>query len=214
MAERQRLVLQQWSPESLGPIILWDPWMFVQNLIFWQLTYVSFVMSYLPLCSTRWCWWWVFLPLGRASGRGITWSSIQRNSTDCWERRSCSLVWLSVRSPLFTPVIHIQRLWFTPDVKCLTRVNVCIEWWAEGQQAPAGLSRSYWNNQDGCPNSWKLHPRPGNASRSKKKKDLWDVPLWNSLKDSSCYQVVEEKPLLENQPLQAKCQETKVNWFI
>lgn len=47
-----------------------------------------------------------------------------------------------------------------------------------------------------------------------KKKDLWDVPLWNSLKDSSCYQVVEQKPLLENQPLQAKCQETKVNWFI
>lgn len=127
-------------------------------------------MSYLPLCSTRWCWWWVFLPLGRASGRGITWSSIQRNSTDCWERRSCSLVWLSVRSPLFTPVIHIQRLWFTPDVKCLTCVYVCIEWWAEGQQAPAGLSLSYWNNQDGCPNSWKLHPRPGNASRSKKKK--------------------------------------------
>lgn len=49
-------------------------------------------------------------------------------------------------------------------------VCVCIEWWAEGQQAPAGLSLSYWNNQDGCPNSWKLHPRPGNASRSKKKK--------------------------------------------
>lgn len=67
-------------------------------------------------------------------------------------------------------------------------VCVCIEWWAEGQQAPAGLSLSYWNNQDGCPNSWKLHPRPGNASRSKKK-DLWDVPLWNSPKDSSCYQV-------------------------
>lgn len=56
-------------------------------------------------------------------------------------------------------------------------VCVCIEWWAEGQQAPAGLSLSYWNNQDGCPNSWKLHPRPGNASRSKKKKRLMRCPL-------------------------------------
>lgn len=151
-------------------IILWEPWMFVQNLIFWQLTcQFCYVLSSSLLHQ-------VVLMVGLpASGKSVWARNYMKQHPEKQHRLlgteellACMIV--SQISALHSCDSHSEvmvRTWCKMFDPC---VCVCIEWWAEGQQAPAGLSRSYWNNQDGCPNSWKLHPRPGNASRSKKKK--------------------------------------------
>lgn len=169
MAERQCLVLQQWSPESLGPIILWEPWKFVQNLIFWQLTcQFCYVLSSSLLHQ-------VVLMVGLpASGKSVWARNYMKQHPEKQHRLlgteellACMIV--SQISALHSCDSHSEVMGHTWCKMFDPCVCVCIEWWAEGQQAPAGLSLSYWNNQDGCPNSWKLHPRPGNASRSKEK---------------------------------------------
>lgn len=156
-------------------IILWEPWMFVQNLIFWQLTcQFCYVLSSSLLHQ-------VVLMVGLpASGKSVWARNYMKQHPEKQHRLlgteellACMIV--SQISALHSCDSHSEvmvRTWCKMFDPC---VCVCIEWWAEGQQAPAGLSRSYWNNQDGCPNSWKLHPRPGNASRSKKKKKTYEM---------------------------------------
>ncbi len=84
----------------------------------------------LSLSASRCCWWSVFLVLGRATGPRLTWSSIQRNTTDCWAQRSCSHAWLSVKlqSSLSCFIFYINvACTFKDDVQFFTCCVVCVK---------------------------------------------------------------------------------------